>query len=52
MTETCLANARLVLPNEVIHGSLVMRDGVIAEIDQGRSVPKGAIDCQGDTNIA
>lgn len=32
MTETVLTNARLVLGDEVIDGSLLLRDGVIAEI--------------------
>lgn len=48
MTETVLANARLVLPREVIHGALLLRDGEIAAIEQGRAVPPGALDCQGD----
>lgn len=48
MTETILANAMLVLPDEVVAGHLVLRDGRIAAIGQGRSVPSGAIDCGGD----
>ncbi|MEM9098376.1 MAG: alpha-D-ribose 1-methylphosphonate 5-triphosphate diphosphatase [Pseudomonadota bacterium] len=48
MTETILANAQLVLENEVIQGSVVMQDGVITEIDQGATVPAGALDCDGD----
>lgn len=44
-TSTVFANAQLVLPTEVIHGSLVVRDGLITEINQGGHVPKGAIDC-------
>ena len=48
MTDIILANARLVLPTEVIHGHLVLRDGLIAEIGQGRALPAGALDCQGD----
>lgn len=43
-----LANATLVLPDETVTGSVVVRDGMIAEIDQGANVPAGAEDCQGD----
>ncbi|MFY0619711.1 MULTISPECIES: alpha-D-ribose 1-methylphosphonate 5-triphosphate diphosphatase [unclassified Shimia] len=43
-----LANATLVLPDETVTGSVVVRDGVIVEIDQGANVPTGAEDCQGD----
>jgi alpha-D-ribose 1-methylphosphonate 5-triphosphate diphosphatase len=48
MTETCLANAMLVRPGEAFTGSIVMRDGRIAAIEAGGSVPPGAIDCEGD----
>ncbi len=50
--ETVLTNARLVLDNECITGSLVMRDGRIAAIDQGISAAPGAIDLHGDYLIA
>jgi alpha-D-ribose 1-methylphosphonate 5-triphosphate diphosphatase len=46
--ETVLANARLVLPDDVVTGSLCLRDGRIAAIDQGPAVPRGALDCAGD----
>ncbi len=46
--ETILGNARLILPGEVITGSLVIRDGVIAAIDPGPSHAPGVIDCEGD----
>ena len=46
--ELVLANARLVLAHEVVRGSLCVRDGRIAAIDQGAATPKGAIDCDGD----
>lgn len=36
-SETILTNARIVLPDEVIDGSLVMRDGKIADIASGRA---------------
>lgn len=48
MTETVLTNARLVLEDEVIHGSLCLRDGLIAAVDPGPSRLPGAIDCAGD----
>lgn len=48
MTETILANAMLVLPNEVIHGAIRVQDGQIAAIHAGGAVPQGAIDCEGD----
>jgi alpha-D-ribose 1-methylphosphonate 5-triphosphate diphosphatase len=48
MTNTThFANAKLVLPDEVIHGSLTVNNGMIDSIDQGGAVPAGAIDCQG-----
>ena len=45
---TILARARLVLPDEVIHGSVSLLDGLIVSIDTGPGVPAGAIDCEGD----
>lgn len=45
--ETIFANARLILPTEVIHGSLVVRNGEIAAIDPGSMITKGAQDCGG-----
>ena len=48
MTDTILANARLVLPQEVMRGALVLREGQIVEILPGSMVPSGAIDCGGD----
>jgi alpha-D-ribose 1-methylphosphonate 5-triphosphate diphosphatase len=47
MTETVFANARLVLPDEVRHGHLVVRDGRIAEIGEGVT-PRSALDMGGD----
>ena len=46
--ETILTNARLVLPDEVIDGTLVMRGSVIHEISRGRSGLSGALDMDGD----
>lgn len=48
MTETILANAKIVLPGEMITGSVLMRGGVIADIVEGGAVPAGAVDCGGD----
>ncbi len=45
--ETILANARLVLPDAVVTGHLVIRDGQIAEIGTG-PVASPAVDCAGD----
>lgn len=46
--DTILANARLILPEEVRPGALVLREGHIAEVLDGTSVPAGAIDCAGE----
>jgi alpha-D-ribose 1-methylphosphonate 5-triphosphate diphosphatase len=46
--QTIFANARLILNQEVVAGSLVIADGFITDINQGASVPKGSIDLQGD----
>ncbi len=43
-----LANARLVLEDEVIEGSLHVVDGQIVDIDHGGASSAGAIDCDGD----
>lgn len=43
-----LANARLILRNEVVRGAAVTKDGRIEEILSGVNVPTGAIDCGGD----
>ncbi len=48
MKETILANADLVLADEVLRGSLRMIDGQIAAIETGSDVPQGAVDCAGD----
>ena len=44
----CLANAQLVLSDQVLCGSVTIVDGVISEITEGDDVPIGAIDCGGD----
>ena len=46
--ETILTNALLVLPGEVVPGSVVLRDGLIAEVQPGRSGLPSAEDMDGD----
>ena len=46
--ELALANARLVLEGEVVHGAVQLRDGRIADVHPGRGVPAGAEDLGGD----
>jgi len=46
--ELVLANARLVLTDETISGSVVLGDGAIIGIGSGPSVPPGAVDLEGD----
>lgn len=48
LPELILANARLVLEDGIHPGSLVVRNGRIAELDTGTAVPLGALDCEGD----
>lgn len=48
MTDTILANATLILPDEVVRGQIRLSGGRIAEMATGASVPTGAIDCEGD----
>jgi alpha-D-ribose 1-methylphosphonate 5-triphosphate diphosphatase len=48
MTETVLTNARLVLADEVIAGTVRLRDGLIAAVDPGSTRVTGAVDCEGD----
>lgn len=45
---TTLANARLVLADEVILGALEISQSRIARIRPGSDIPEGAIDCEGD----
>jgi alpha-D-ribose 1-methylphosphonate 5-triphosphate diphosphatase len=48
MSETVLSNACVVLADEVIDGHLVLRDGRIHAIGQGRSQLAAAVDCGGE----
>lgn len=46
--ETILTNAILVLPDSVVAGTIVLRDGAIVAIEPGRSHAPGAVDVDGD----
>ncbi|GGF78063.1 amidohydrolase [Azorhizobium oxalatiphilum] len=46
--ETVFTNARLVLEDRVIDGTLVLRGTEIAAVDEGRSHLSSAVDCDGD----
>ena len=48
MTQTILANARLIMPDQVVTGAIVIDEGRIAEIRPGEAVPAGALDMGGD----
>src|SRR4051794_25259984 len=50
-TETILTNAMLVLREETLQGTIVLRGRVITDIQAGRSSSLGAIDLGGDTVI-
>ena len=45
---TVLTNARIVLHDQVILGSLALRGSLIEAVSEGRSSLPGAIDCEGD----
>ncbi len=47
-TAPLFTNARLVLADEVLNGSLLAQDGHIAEVQSGRSQAADAIDLEGD----
>jgi alpha-D-ribose 1-methylphosphonate 5-triphosphate diphosphatase len=49
MTETVFRNARIVQPDRVVEGNLVVRDGMIDEIDETIvQMPGAGIDLEGD----
>ncbi|WP_166417079.1 alpha-D-ribose 1-methylphosphonate 5-triphosphate diphosphatase [Cochlodiniinecator piscidefendens] len=48
MRDLTLTNAQIVLPNEVINGSIHIKNGIITDVDQGGSTPAAAIDCERD----
>ncbi|WP_244498460.1 alpha-D-ribose 1-methylphosphonate 5-triphosphate diphosphatase [Aureimonas ureilytica] len=45
-TEQVFTNALIVLPDEVVEGSLLVREGRIADISAGKV--RGGVDCEGD----
>ena len=47
-SDTVLTNARIVLRNEVVCGTVQVKDGCIEAVDPGRSNLPAAIDCEGD----
>lgn len=48
MSELTITNARIVLDDAVIEGSLSIRDGLIASVDMGPSHAPNALDFEGD----
>jgi len=46
--DTIITNAQIVLPDEVITGTVVLRDGMITAVDQGGSTAADVIDAGGD----
>ena len=46
--QTIFANASLIMEDEIIKGSLVVKDGIITDIDSGTAVPSGSVDLAGD----
>ena len=47
-SELTLKNAAIVTPNEIVKGSVHLRDGLIADIQSGPVAAAGAIDLEGD----
>ncbi|WP_220798410.1 alpha-D-ribose 1-methylphosphonate 5-triphosphate diphosphatase [Roseobacter sp. OBYS 0001] len=47
-SDLCLANAQLVLQDQVLTGAVTIEQGVICDITEGDHVPTGAVDCAGD----
>ena len=48
LTEQILSNAQLVTADQVFNGTVVLRNGLIVEVDEGRSRLPQAHDLQGD----
>lgn len=46
--EVIFGNAQIVTVDRVFAGSVIVQDGVIADIREGGTLPRGAIDCEGD----
>ncbi|HEY4200428.1 MAG TPA: alpha-D-ribose 1-methylphosphonate 5-triphosphate diphosphatase [Devosiaceae bacterium] len=50
--ELILTNARVVLDDTIIEGSVRIVDGTIASVDMGQTQVPGAVDCAGDLVLA
>jgi alpha-D-ribose 1-methylphosphonate 5-triphosphate diphosphatase len=48
MTEKLLTNARIVLADRVINGTLAVKGGIISDIGEGLARSPAALDCEGD----
>lgn len=48
MAEQILTNAKIVLEDEVMNGTLVVNDGTITDVQPGRSTLSGAVNLAGD----
>jgi len=48
MNELILTNAKIVLRDAVVDGTLVVRDGVLTELSEGVTAAPGAVDFEGD----
>ncbi|MBE1162157.1 alpha-D-ribose 1-methylphosphonate 5-triphosphate diphosphatase [Dyella acidiphila] len=48
MNDLALTNARIVLGDREIHGTLIARNGMIRLVEDGSTQAPGAIDCEGD----
>jgi alpha-D-ribose 1-methylphosphonate 5-triphosphate diphosphatase len=48
MTEKLLTNARIVLADRVVDGTLAVKDGIISDIGEGVARLPAALDCEGD----
>ncbi|MEM7641734.1 MAG: alpha-D-ribose 1-methylphosphonate 5-triphosphate diphosphatase [Pseudomonadota bacterium] len=52
MTDTVFTNARIVLEDEIVQGSVAITDGCIDAVDQGSTRQRdNGVDCQGDLLI-
>ena len=50
-SDLCLANAQLVMEDQVLTGAVTIEQGVICDITEGDHVPSDALDCDGDLVI-
>lgn len=47
-SETVLTNAQLILPKEVLFGTIKIRDGIITDFADGKTTVSNAVDCEGN----